>query len=283
MNRFIKLVNFEVNRFIKLFIGLLILTAISQFVSIFLVKSDYLNQAEHAKYASSSAALEEFISSNGLISFHHVTNTLFFIAPIAICIALMMLYIFIIWYRDYFGKNTFIYRLFMIPTARMTIYFAKASTILLMILSLIAFQFILLPIEITVFQNSVPSELLEKITTIDFILGSNDFFGIVLPGNFIQFLLSYGVGMASIFAIFTAILLERSFRWKGIVFGILYAIFIGILLISPLLLNELVLMPYNGFSFYPIEVFYIELGLICVITAISIYLSKYLLQNKVSV
>ena len=37
MNRYIKLVNFEMNRFFKFYIGLLILTAISQFVSLFLV------------------------------------------------------------------------------------------------------------------------------------------------------------------------------------------------------------------------------------------------------
>lgn len=282
MNRFIKLVNFEINRFIKLYIGLLVLTAISQFVSIFVTKSDYLNQAEQAKYASSSKALEEFISSYGSISFHHVTNNIFFVAPIAICVALMLLYIFMIWYRDYFGKNTFIYRLFMVPTSRMTIYFAKACTILIMILSLIAYQFILLPIEITVFENSVPSELLSKVNTVDLIL-NNMLFSTVLPGNFIQFLLSYGVGLVLIFAIFTVILLERSFRWKGIVLGILYAIFNVVVLISPILINELVLMPNNGFSLYPIEVFYIELCLIGLITAISIILSKYLLQNKVSV
>ncbi|MET3193478.1 hypothetical protein [Bacillus sp. OAE603] len=282
MNRFIKLVNFEMNRFIKLYIGLLVLTAISQFVSIFIAKSDYLNRAEQAKYASSSKALEEFISVNGTISFHHVTNNIFFVAPIAICVALMLLYIFMIWYRDYFGKNTFIYRLFMVPTSRMTIYYAKAITILIMILSLIAYQFILLPIEITIFENSVPSELLSKVSTLDLIL-NNMLFTTVLPSNFIQFLLSYGVGLVSIFAIFTVILLERSFRWKGIVLGILYAAFIVIVLISPILINELVLMPNNGFSLYPKEVFYIELGLIGLITAISIMLSKYLLQNKVSV
>ncbi|GGI16235.1 hypothetical protein [Gottfriedia solisilvae] len=282
MNRFIKLVNFEINRFIKLYIGLLVLTAISQFVSIFIAKSDYLNRAEQAKYASSSKALEEFISVNGTISFHHVTNNIFFVAPIAICVALMLLYIFMIWYRDYFGKNTFIYRLFMVPTSRMTIYFAKASTILIMVLSLIAYQFILLPIEITIFENSVPSELLSKVSTVDLIL-NNMLFTTVLPSNFIQFLLSYGVGLVSIFAIFTVILLERSFRWKGILMGILYAAFIVIVLISPILINELVLMPNNGFSLYPNEVFYIELGLIGLITAISIMLSKYLLQNKVSV
>ncbi|WP_088041452.1 hypothetical protein [Bacillus sp. EAC] len=282
MNRFIKLVNFEINRFSKLYIGLLILTAISQFVSLFLVKSNYMATAKDANYASSIKATEAFIESNGLLSFNHVTRHLLFVAPIAICVALMMLYIFIIWYRDYFGKNTFIYRLFMLPTSRMTIYYAKATTIMIMVLSLLAFQLIILPIEISVFQSIVPSELLAKVNTVDLII-NNQFYGIVLPGSFVQFLLSYGAGMASVFVIFTAILLERSYRWKGIVFGILYAIAIVFVLISPILLNDLVFVNNGGFSFYPIEVFFIELGLIVLITLTSILLSKFLLKNKVSV
>lgn len=282
MNRFIKLVNFEINRFSKLYIGLLILTAISQFVSILLVKSNYMKNAEEANYASSLTATENFISSNGTLSFYQVTNHLLFVAPIAICVALMMLYIFIIWYRDYFGKNTFIYRLFMIPTSRMTVYYAKASTILILVLSLIAFQLILLPIELNVFKNIVPTELQSKVDTINLIV-NNEVFSLILPASFLQFLLSYGTGLAFVFVIFTAILLERSYRWKGIVFGIFYCIAILVLCISPLLINNLLSNSDSGFTFYPYELFYIELGVLIIVTAISILFSQYLLKNKVSV
>lgn len=283
MNRFLNLLNFEINRFSKLYFGLLIITAISQFISIYIVKFAYMKRANNASYASSAKAAQEFISSQGLLNFNAVTNTLFFVAPIFICIALMLLYIFIIWYRDYFGKNTFIYRLFMLPTTRMTIYYAKAFTILLLVLSLSAFQFILLPLEMLVFESIVPSELIGKISVIDFITGTNEFFNLILPSNFVQFLLTYGVCLTAVFVLFTSILFERSYRWKGIVFGILYGIAVVLFLISPILLNELVLKDKGGFSFYPLELFYIELVFLMVVSGVSIFLSNYLLKNKVSV
>ncbi|MES9682802.1 hypothetical protein CN514_07190 [Bacillus sp. AFS001701] len=280
MNRYLKLVNFEVNRFLKLYIGLLIIVAISQFVSLFLVKSSYMSTANDANYASSMKATEEFIASNGLLSFNHVANHPLFIGPIVICIALMMFYVFIIWYRDYFGKNTFIYRLFMIPTSRMTIYFAKATTILIMVLSLLAFQLILLPIEINVFQQIVPSELLGKMSTIDLFMNSN-IFTMILPSNFMDFIFRYLIGMGLVFTLFTFILLERSYRWKGIIFGILYVIAIAGLLLIPAFIESYLFG--DDFSFYPSEVFYMELGLFTIIITVSILFSKYLLKNKVSV
>ena len=38
-----------------------------------------------------------------------------------------MIYVFFIWYRDWLGKYTFAYRLLMLPTTRINIYFAKAD------------------------------------------------------------------------------------------------------------------------------------------------------------
>ncbi|MEH7450995.1 hypothetical protein [Gottfriedia acidiceleris] len=280
MNRYLKLVNFEVNRFFKLYIGLLIIVAISQFVSLFVVKSSYMKLANDANYASSMKATEEFITSYGSLSFNHVANHALFIGPIVISIALMMFYIFIIWYRDYFGKNTFIYRLFMLPTSRMTIYFAKATTILIMVLSLLAFQLILLPIEINVFQQIVPSELLGKMNTVDLVMGPN-IFQMILPSNFVDFIFRYLIGMGLVFTLFTFILLERSFRWKGILFGILYAMAIVVLILIPEIIQSYVFG--NDFSFYPSEVIYMEIGLLAIIITGSILFSKYLLKNKVSV
>ena len=37
----------------------------------------------------------------------------------------LIIYVFFIWYRDWFGKNTFIYRLFMLPTARINVYLQR--------------------------------------------------------------------------------------------------------------------------------------------------------------
>ena len=59
-------------------------------------------------------------------------------ARLPLCIVALIFYCFIIWYRDWFGKNTFAYRLLMLPTSRLNLYIAKATTILLFILGLLA-------------------------------------------------------------------------------------------------------------------------------------------------
>jgi hypothetical protein len=168
----------------------------------------------------------------------------------------------------------------MLPTSRMTIYFAKATTILMMVLSLLAFQLILLPIEIKVFQQIVPSELLGKMSTIDLFM-SPTIFTMILPSNFMDFIFRYLIGMGLVFTLFTFILLERSYRWKGIIFGIIYVVAIAGLLLIPAFIQSYLFG--DDFSFYPSEVFYMELGLFTIIITGSILFSKYLLKNKVSV
>ena len=80
---------------------------------------------------------ETFIEQYGTLSFFDITQSTWFIGPIALCIAMLIIYVFFIWYRDWLGKNTFIYRLLMLPTNRLNIYLAKATTILLFILGLV--------------------------------------------------------------------------------------------------------------------------------------------------
>ena len=75
-----------------------------------------------------------------------------------LCGVALIIYVFFIWYRDWLGKNTFIYRLLMLPTARINVYLAKATTILLFVLGLVALQLLLLPIEGQVLQWMVPTE-----------------------------------------------------------------------------------------------------------------------------
>ena len=79
--------------------------------------------------------------------------------------------------------------------------------------------------------------------------------------------------------LFTAILLERSFRWKGIFAGIIYSFIAVAVFISPLLLQEFVL---NDF-FYPIELFVLEIVMGLIVLAVSIWMSGFLLKKKITV
>ena len=219
----------------------------------------------------------DFIESYGTISFFNFSQTGWFLGPIAIGAVILGIYVFFIWYRDWFGKNTFSYRLLVLPTARINVYFAKATTILLLVLGLIALQLVLIPIENQVLKWMVPSEFrtdlsVNQITGIFFL-------AIIFPKSFIEFILYYGAGMATVFTVFTAILFERSYRLKGIFFGIVYLALSFVVFLSPLLVDEFILNQY----FYPFELLILQIGTGLLVVAGAIWIGNVLINKKIRV
>ena len=272
MNRYLKLVNFEINRASKLFASLLAIVAVSQFAGVVVESKTYLNEASRFM-REQSGTQAEFLNSYGTISFSQIITSVWSLGPIALSAALLILYIFLIWYRDWFGKNTFIYRLLMLPTERINIFFAKATAIVLLVLGLIAFQLILLPLQQMLFESLVPAGLVGY-SDYHHALNSFWFLSLIIPYSFDQFLVSYGIGITAVFLLFTAILFERSFRWKGIVIGILFVIGAGLLLLTPFFVEEML---------YPKELLLLEGILFILITALSIVISRFLLKKKITV
>jgi hypothetical protein len=278
MNRYLKLVNFEINRFIKIYLTLIIITFLSQFIGIFVQSKGYVSKANQSIYEKSMTN-EEFINQFGKMDLLHFAQSIWFLAPIALCSVVLILYIFLIWYRDWFGKNTFAYRLLMLPTSRLNVFFSKATAIFLMVIGLIAFQIILLPIENSILKWIVPSDFRNDMS-IKFMIESFQYLYMMIPGSFIEFILYYGAGLMMIFILFTGILIERSFYLKGILFGFLYCVAAVTLFLSPILLGKL----FNFIDLlYPIELVELEIVLGLVVIGISIWLSRYLIEKKVTV
>ncbi len=221
MNRYGKLLNWEIVRFSKFYGALLVITLLSQFFGIWLEANSYMNRAEEMMDRNSISAVQ-FAEQYGKISISNGYQSIWFEGPISLCAATLILYIFLIWYKEWFGKSTFAYRLLMLPTSRMNVYLAKLSAIVLFVLGLVAFQLMLIPIQISVFDAMVPSEFKQAVT-ISSLIHSHPFLQTLLPSYFIEFVLYYGVGVMGVVVLFTAILLERSFRYKGIAAGILYS------------------------------------------------------------
>src|SRR5699024_8235314 len=128
MKNYLKLVNFELNRFIKLYAILIAITIISQISGVIVISRQYLNHA-HETIFEESMSQADYLLQYGTMSFQRITQSIWVMGPIALCIVALLFYVFLIWYRDWFGKNTFIYRLLMLPTARLNVYLAKATTI----------------------------------------------------------------------------------------------------------------------------------------------------------
>jgi len=276
MKRYLKLVNFEVNRFLKLYLVLLGITILSQIIGVIVESRAYLNRVNEVIYKNSMLK-SEFIEQHGPISFLNITHSAWFMGPILACGVVLIIYVFFIWYRDWFGKNTFSYRLLMLPTARINVYFAKATTILLFVLGLVALQLLLLPVENQVLQLIVPSEFHTDLPIHAIANSSN--LNILFPNTFIEFVLYYGGGMAMVFIVFTVILFERSFRIKGIIYGILYCATSLLIFFAPLFVNVFMLNNY----LYPMELFFLELAAGLVVLACAIWIGNFLLKHKIRV
>jgi len=278
MNKFLKLVNFEMNRFRKFFFVLLLITFVLQFAGVIVTSFSFTHRA-NKMMAEMSMTPAQFVKENGYASFEIVSKSLWFMGPIAICAVVLGLYIFLIWYRDWFGKNTFIYRLLMLPTSRINLFLSKAAAIFLYVLGLIAFQLIILPFENALFKGIVPSELKYDLG-IRALLGSNEYMSLIIPHSFFNFVIYYGAGLVSIFIIFTGILFERSYRLKGIILGIVYCAVAAVVLFSPFIVAGIVL---KNRIFYPIEVLGLSIITALIVLFGSLSVSGYLLKNKVTV
>ena len=277
MKNYLKLVNFEFNRIAKLFAVLLGVTFVIQIVGVIVLSRFYLNMANENIY-DGMLSKTDFLENYGHMNLSQIVSDMWFLGPILFCVAAVVFYIFLIWYRDWIGKNTFIYRLLMLPTTRLNIFFAKITTILIMTLGLVAIQLIMLPIETLVMKSIVPKEFIRDITLNQIVINMPEL-RFIIPNSPIELVLMYGAGMLAVSILFTAILMERSFKWKGIFAGLIYsAVAVG-LTILPILLQEFVL---NGF-FYPIELFILEIIMALLVLAGSIWTSRYLLMKKITV
>lgn len=276
MKRYLKLVNFEFSRFLKLFLVLVGVTVFFQVIGIIFMSKRYVSRANEA-IMEDMISKSDFILHNGKITFIDFTYSLWFIGPIMLCGATLLIYVFFIWYRDWLGKNTFSYRLLVLPTARINVYLAKATTILLFVLGLLAVQLVLIPVESKILQWMVPGEFRTDLTLGE--ITNTYYLKILFPKSFMDFILFYGAGIAAVCIVFTAILFERSYRLKGIVIGILYCAVSVLFFLVPILVNEFMLGKY----FFVNELFYMEIIVLLLVWAAAIWVGHYLLNKKIRV
>lgn len=277
MNRFVKLINFELGRFMKIYLVLIGITIVAQIAGVFVTANEYMNRANRVIYEE-LVPKSQFLEQYGTMSFTDYARSLWFMGPIAMCVVTLAIYIFFIWYRDWVGKNTFIYRLLMLPTARLNVYLAKAISILLLVLGLVSIQLLLLPLESTALTWVVPDAFRTDMTVEQMINGFR-FLPILYPLSFIEFILYYGMGFMVVSVLFTGILFERSYKWKGILLGAAYSALSAVVFLLPFLLMIFFQKDY----LYAIEWLFTEIVLGIIVTAAAIWLGNFLLKKKVTV
>ncbi|MEK4299949.1 hypothetical protein MKY30_11210 [Oceanobacillus sp. FSL W8-0428] len=276
MKLFGKLVNFEFMRFLPIYITLLVVVFLIEAASVifyaFMVKSEITESI--VKHGLSK---EQFLQDNGYASMINILSSFIFSLPVVIAAVTIFIYILFIWYRDWLGKNTFIYRLLMLPVKRIQLFFSKGAVILMLVFGLVAFQVAILPVLQVILKLIIPVDYRLDLTT-QGMVRSLYYLRFLLPENFIDFIINYGFGIAFVIVLFTMILIERSYRFRGVFIAVFYGIGTLILVFSPYIL-QIIMKDY----FFDNELLWMQFAIAIVLSIISIFLSNHLLNRKIRV
>ncbi|MEK4699313.1 hypothetical protein MKX47_06915 [Solibacillus sp. FSL R7-0668] len=273
---YIKLVNFEVQRFFKFLVALIVIVGTTQVIAAFLSAKSFKDHAERVMQQENLLAQEFALNyGNGTYTIMNFLNFSLFQLSIMFAAAMLLIYIFFIWYRDWFGKSSFIYRLLMLPTERRNVYFAKLTAILLFVFSLVGMQVLLIEVAELIMKWMIPAELILEsgvITTY-----SHELMSIFFPQTIVHFLASYGLGTAIVAMLFTAILIERSYHLKGIFMAGFYLVLSLALLMIPVFIGG-----YNNY-FYTSELLMIVACMALIVFVMAVVIANYLLKRKINV
>ncbi|MGO1356150.1 hypothetical protein [Alkalibacterium gilvum] len=273
----LKLTNFELSRLSKFLFTLMGLTVLANLVGYIYIPMKFMDKINKFTIES-SATTEEVLNSLGTLSFYDVTMSLWIVAPIAIGVSGLLFYSVFIWYREWFGKNTFAYRLLMLPVSRMTLFFSKFIVIFIGIFTLISTQIVSLFIGYPIVSAIVDSTYFSSLGLIESMY-MHPLFLILFPLEPNYFLILI-VGATVLLVMFTLILMERSFASKGILFGIGYAMIALAIVLFPLFLSDIF---NNNYLIYSSELVIIEVVLMIIVSISSLFTSRYLINNKITV
>lgn len=277
MKHYLQLVNFEINRFMKLYLLLAIFVGVVQTATVIFEASSYMQIVKSR--VSRGMTPEQFINENWRFSLAEVVYTNGFMFPIIIAIAGLVFYMFFIWYRDWYARNPFVYRLLTLPTDRMNVYFAKLTTIMLTVFGMLAFQIIMLGFYRQLVEWIVPVVYRENLS-IGMIVNSSIYLRMLIPNSFPEFITTYINGLVVVIVAFTIVLMERSYKWIGLVLGIVYAAVALILYALPIIIQYAI---YNNSYLYYAELYWLEMGILALIVVVSLVISNYLIKRKVTV
>ncbi|MFS0783969.1 hypothetical protein [Bacillus sp. 1P06AnD] len=264
---FLKLLDFEMKRIWKLFACLTVLLLIVQPIAAAVRSLQYLNRWNEASRNG------DFIEQ---VALGRVTQNVFFYFPFVLIILGLLIYTFLIWYRDWYGKNNVAYTLLMLPGNRMNLFFAKVVSIIVYFLCAVVIQMAMYFIVNPIFKWIIPvSGRLDG--TLRSWIGNDPLFYIIVPVNVTNFLFLYILGISLLLVIFTGILLERSYGMKGIILTALYVLIAFGFIILPFVIHSMVI------TLYPAEMKIIYAISVIVIIVSAIAISTRLINKKVTV
>jgi len=277
MTKFFRLLNFEWNRIFKFLIGLAVFLFVIQLGVVVYTTFNY-KMSVITNGLKQGMLPKEIIEMYGEFSSFYFTYHFLFLLPIGIGAGVIFFYIFFIWYRDWLGKNNFIYRLLMLPISRMHVYLAKLTTIVLATLSLVMMQYLFLSVYEMVIKLIIPEVYLGQISPMEIIKSSE--LVVVLPPDWLLFIFAYLIGILVVMLLFTLVLLERSYKLAGLIIGLLYIAAVFIVTLGSLILQVIL---FNEFYFYPGEMILIYGVIWTLLVLITFFWNRRLIKQKITV
>ena len=274
MKKFIRLFDFEMGRFLKFLLPTFLIVAVAQLYSTFSNIIRFNNDVQ--------LAIAQGMDSQSLpiFSAHRITESMIFSTSIMGIVLVFVFYSFFIWYREWLGKNAFIYRLLMLPVERIYIFLTKALTFLVGGFLSLAFQFGMYAIVLFISERMVEAERYHAVTIHNIQPAYDLFQHILFPESGYEFIGVYGFAFAALITLFAAILMERSFNLKGLIAGVFYfaAFFIAYSIVS--VINRTDVLPV---IITPSQAYFATIAYLFVMITLGTLISRYLLKHKIKV
>lgn len=268
MRKFMNLVYLEVNRIAKLFFIALAAYFSISCIWVFCTARGYMKSIVESAQ-NSNMSIAKYLESCGAVPYQGrdiLSGNYGLTAGAVFMMILVGVYAFLIWYRDWFGSNKKVYSLLVLPVNRMKIFAAKAVTIILMGCSVVSTFLIGIAASFYIDKAILDKVIIKNVTLLDAFSAAID----ITAYKKIDIVL---FALCAICVIFLFVLLERSFKIKGIILGIVigaaYLVLNGVVATSMYL--------YTGEKILLIAV--IQL----VFLAASIVYSNHLIKKKVAV
>ena len=230
MKQYLMLTNEELKRSWKMIVSVILALAS---IEILTVVGRIIYQERQVKEYMSYAKVSEVdaIDTIGKLSFEQASA--YFSYIIMIGIVLVLLYAIQIWYRDWFGESKYIYRLLLLPGGRAKIFFAKWTSLALVIISFIGLQWVVIQLSYVLFNWLIKDNY--RASSFDIPMALKQLYTM----NVVDLLLIVLLSLFVVSFLFMLVLLERSYRKvKGLVFIILEVAFLLLVTVGSMYVIE---------------------------------------------
>ncbi|WP_214893605.1 hypothetical protein [Exiguobacterium sp. H66] len=225
MKQYLMLTNEELKRSWKIIVSFIL--AIASIEILIVVGRIIYHERQVQSYMKSAKLSEvEAIQEIGKLSFEQASS--YFSYIIMIGVAFVLLYAIQIWYRDWLGESKYIYRLLLLPGSRAKIFFAKFTSLVLVIVSFLGLQWTVIQLSHGIFNWLIKDGYRESGS-----LGLSRSLNKLYMMNLIDLFVLVILSLFIVSFLFLFVLLERSYgKSKGMLFIIIELVALIVILIS---------------------------------------------------